>query len=195
MEPITLTTGRLLLRPFTDEDTEEVFRLCQDAAVQRWTTIPSPYERRHAEEFTGEIAPEGWRTSTMFTFAVAPLGGGPPMASSSVTLRTLSGIWEIGFWLGAEHRGRGIMTEAVTELARWSFTRLGATRLEWRAEVGNTASRAVALRAGFRMEGTLRAALDNNGTLRDAWLASLLPSDLGLAGSRTYLPAPVPAGP
>ncbi|MFE0423675.1 GNAT family N-acetyltransferase [Streptomyces sp. NPDC058953] len=189
MEPITLTTGRLLLRAFTEDDTDEVFRLCQDPQVQRWTCVPSPYERRHAREFTGETVPEGWRTSTTPTFALVPPDGGPLMGSVSVTLRTLSGTWEVGYWLGAEYRGRGLMTEAVTEIAHWSFGRLGATRLEWRAEVGNTASRAVALRAGFTPEGTLRAAINNNGTLRDAWVGSLLPSDLGLSGTYAYLPA------
>lgn len=189
MEPITLTTGRLRLRAFTEDDTDEVCRLCQDPGIQRWTMVPSPYERKHAAEFTGQIVPEGWRTATNPTFALVAPEDGKPMGSISVMLRTLSGTWEVGFWLGADYRGRGLMTEAVTEIARWSFTRLGATRLEWRAEVGNTDSRAVALRAGFTFEGTLRAALDNNGTLRDAWLGSLLPSDLGLSGRTAYLPA------
>ncbi|MFF0448307.1 GNAT family N-acetyltransferase [Streptomyces sp. NPDC004609] len=190
MEPITLTTERLLLRTFTDDDTEEIHRLCQDPEIQRWTTVPSPYERRHATEFTGHTVPEGWRTGTMFTFAVLPRGGGPLMASISVTLRALSGTWEIGFWTGKEFRGRGIMAEAMGALAHWTFTRLGGTRLEWRAEVGNAASRAVALKAGFTVEGELRAALLNNGTLRDAWVGSLLPSDVDLPSPYAYLPAP-----
>ncbi|MEU9609609.1 GNAT family N-acetyltransferase [Streptomyces sp. NPDC048057] len=189
MEPITLTTERLLLRSFTEDDTDEVYRLCQDADIQRWTTIPSPYERQHAIDFVGQMVPEGWRTGTMFTFAVVPAGGGPIMASVAVTLRTLSGTWEVGFWLGEQYRGRGIMTEAVDALARWSFSRLAATRLEWRAEVGNAASRAVAVRAGFTVEGELRASLLNNGSLRDAWVGSLLPSDLGMQSAYAYLPA------
>lgn len=189
MEPITLTTERLLLRTFAEDDADEVFRLCQDADIQRWTPIPSPYERQHAIDFVGQLVPEGWRTGTMFTFAVVPVAGGPVMASVAVTLRTLSGTWEVGFWLGREYRGRGIMTEAVDALARWSFSRLGATRLEWRAEIGNGASRAVAARAGFTVEGELRASLLNNGTLRDVWVGSLLPSDLGMHSAYAYLPA------
>ncbi|MFI1830088.1 GNAT family N-acetyltransferase [Streptomyces sp. NPDC020412] len=189
MEPITLTTERLLLRSFTEDDTDEVYRLCQDADIQRWTTIPSPYERQHAIDFVGQMVPEGWRTGTMFTFAVVPAGGGPIMASVAVTLRTLSGTWEVGFWLGEQYRGRGIMTEAVDALARWAFSRLAATRLEWRAEVGNAASRAVAVRAGFTVEGELRASLLNNDSLRDAWVGSLLPSDLGMKSAYAYLPA------
>lgn len=189
MEPITLTTERLLLRTFTVEDTEAVYQSCQDADIQRWTTVPSPYERQHAVEFTEHMVPDGWRNSTMYTFAVLPREGGPLMASIAVTLRTFSGTWEIGFWTGKEYRGRGVMTESVAAVSHWAFVRLGATRLEWRAEVGNKGSRAVAEKAGFRIEGELRAALLNKGTLRDVWVGSLLPSDLGLTSAHPYLPS------
>ncbi|MER5769096.1 GNAT family N-acetyltransferase [Streptomyces sp. NPDC001985] len=189
MEPITLTTERLLLRTFTDSDTEAVHQACQDPDIQRWTTVPSPYGLRHAEEFTRKLVPEGWEAGTMCTFAVLPRAGGPLMGSVGVTLRTYSGTWEIGFWTAKEHRGRGVMTESVRAVAHLLFTRLGATRLEWRAEVGNTASRAVAERAGFTVEGELRAGLLNKDTLRDIWVGSLLPSDLGLTSRYAYLPA------
>ncbi|GLF93418.1 GNAT family N-acetyltransferase [Streptomyces yaizuensis] len=193
MEPITLTTDHLLLRTFTPEDADAVLEICQDPDIQRWTTVPAPYRREDAVEFTTHLVPEGWHTGTMCTFAVLPRSGGPLLASVSVTLRTYSGTWEIGFWTAPEHRGRGVMTEAVRALAHWTFTRLGATRLEWRAEIGNTASRTVAERAGFTVEGSLRAALLNKDTLRDAWVGSLLPCDLGLSSTHAYLPAPVPA--
>lgn len=189
MEPITLTTERLLLRPFTTDDTEAVHQACQDPHIQRWTTVPSPYERQHAAEFTGQMVPDGWRTGAMCTFAVLPREGGSLLASVAVTLRTFSGTWEIGFWTGKEHRGRGIMAESVGAVAHWAFSRLGATRLEWRAEVGNAGSRAVAEKAGFVVEGTLRAALLNKDVLRDAWVGALLPSDLGLSSAQSYLPA------
>ncbi|MFI1013375.1 GNAT family N-acetyltransferase [Streptomyces sp. NPDC020965] len=192
MEPITLTTDRLLLRTVTPDDTETIHQACQDPDIQRWTTVPSPYELRHAAEFTGRMVPEGWRTGTMCTFAVVPRADGPLMATVAVTLRTQPDTWEIGYWTGAEHRGRGIMREAVGALARWTFTGLGAARLEWRAEVGNTASRAVAEKAGFVVEGELRAGMLNNGTMRDVWVGALLPSDLGLTGPYPYLPAREP---
>ncbi|OKK07541.1 acetyltransferase [Streptomyces sp. CB03234] len=192
MEPVTLTTERLRLRPFTPADTDAVYAACQDPDIQRWTVVPSPYERQHAEDFLGRIVPDGWRTGYDLDFAVLPRAGGPLVGAIGV--RGHSGVWEIGFWTAKEHRGNGYATEAVVALARWTFTTTGCTRLVWRAEVGNTGSRAVAEKAGFTVEGVQRAGLLNKGTLRDAWIGSLLPSDLGLPSTVPYLPArPNPA--
>ncbi|MFF2845410.1 GNAT family N-acetyltransferase [Streptomyces sp. NPDC058001] len=188
MEPLTLTTERLILRPFTPVDTDEVFAACQDPDIQRWTTIPSPYARGDAENFVRRTVPDGWRFDTEYTFSVRPRAGGPLLAAAGVH-HPRSGAWEIGYWTAKEHRGRGYMTEVILELARWSFRDLACVRLEWRAEVGNAGSRAVAERAGFTVEGVLRAGLPNKGTLRDCWVGSLLPSDLDLPSAEPYLPA------
>ncbi|MFJ2651948.1 GNAT family N-acetyltransferase [Streptomyces sp. NPDC087420] len=191
MEPLTLTTERLTLRTFTPDDTDAVFEACQDPAIRRWTTIPSPYARRHAEQFVGRLVPDGWRDDTEYTFAVrrgeSALGG--PLVAAVSLHHPRAGTWEIGYWTAKEHRGHGYMTEAVTALTRFAFTTLGAIRLEWRAEVGNTGSRAVAEKSGFVMEGTLRAGLLNKGTLRDCWIGAVLPSDVGLPSTYPYLPA------
>ncbi|PZT72066.1 MULTISPECIES: GNAT family N-acetyltransferase [unclassified Streptomyces] len=188
MEATTLTTDRLRLRPFGPEDTEAVYEACQDPDILRWVTVPSPYTRSDAEFFTERLCPEGWRDGSMYNFAV--LGeDGALTGALGITRRTLAGTYEIGYWTVKERRGRGYMTEAVLCGARWAFTSLGCDRLEWRAEVGNVPSRAVALRAGFHMEGEQRSGLLNKGVRRDTWVGALLPSDLGLPGTEVYVPA------
>ncbi|MFH8805173.1 GNAT family N-acetyltransferase [Streptomyces sp. NPDC017936] len=188
MQPVTLTTDRLVLRPVGPRDTEAVHAAAQDPDIQRWTTIPSPYLPEHARGFTEQLAPEGWADGTLFTFGVF-LPDHTLAGVNSLTMRSL-GTVEIGFWTAREHRGRGYTTEAVLAASRWAFTGLAVDRVEWRAEVGNTASRAVAERAGFTLEGTLRSAVNNKGVRRDCWVGSLLPSDLGLPSAAPYVPAP-----
>ncbi|MEV6175451.1 GNAT family N-acetyltransferase [Streptomyces sp. NPDC051954] len=186
MEPVTLTAGRLVLRTVGPQDTDAVYAAAQDPDIQRWTTIPSPYLREHAESFTEHIAPDGWTNGSMFTFGVF-LPEGELAGMLGITMRSL-GVAEIGFWATKEHRGNGYTTEATLTAARWTFTHISVDRIEWRAEVGNAASRAVAERAGFTIEGTLRSALNNKGVRRDCWVGSLLPSDLGLPSTAPYLP-------
>jgi RimJ/RimL family protein N-acetyltransferase len=188
MNPVTLTTERLLLRTVGPQDTDAVYAAVQDPDIQRWTTIPSPYLREHAESFVGQTAPDGWAEASMFTFGVFLLSG-ELAGMLGLTMRSL-GVAEVGFWTAKEHRGNGYITEATLAASHWAFTRLSIDRVEWRAEVGNKGSRAVARRAGFTIEGVLRSAINNKGVRRDCWVGSLLPSDVGLPSTAPYLPAP-----
>ncbi|MFF2331126.1 MULTISPECIES: GNAT family N-acetyltransferase [unclassified Streptomyces] len=189
MEPITLTTERLLLRPFTGGDADGVHAACQDPDIQRRTVVPSPYSRADAEFFATKLSPGGWHDDSVYNFAVVLRESGALAGALGISRRSSPGTFEVGFWTAKEYRGRGCTTEAVLSAARWTFTSLGGDRLEWRAEVGNLPSRAVALRAGFEMEGVQRSALFNKGVRRDAWVGALLPSDVGLPSTCAYLPA------
>jgi RimJ/RimL family protein N-acetyltransferase len=190
MEPIALTTHRLLLRPVGPDDTDAIHAACQDPDIQRWTSLPSPYLREHAEDFAGRVAPESWNNGTEYAFAAVTRDAGVLVAVMGIGIRGREpGLAEVGYWAVKEHRGRGHVTEALRTLSRWAFTDAGIERLEWRAEVGNAASRAVAEKAGFTIEGTLRAAVVHGGTRRDCWFGALLPSDLGLPSATAYLPA------
>ncbi|MFI5685612.1 GNAT family N-acetyltransferase [Streptomyces sp. NPDC051636] len=189
MEPVTLTTGRLLLRAVGPEDTDTVYDAAQDPDIQRWIPqFPSPYLREHAQSFTEQVVPDGWANDSMFNFGVF-LHAGDLAGMLGITMRAL-GVGEIGFWAAKEHRGNGYITEATLTASRWAFTELAVDRVEWRAEVGNKPSRAVVERVGYTIEGTLRSVINNKGVRRDCWVGSLLPSDLGLPSTAPYLPAP-----
>ncbi|MFD5473324.1 GNAT family N-acetyltransferase [Streptomyces sp. NPDC127105] len=191
MEPVTLTTDRLLLRTLLPGDSDAVYAAAQDPDIQRWLSqLPSPYLPEHARSFTEDMVPVGWANGSMFTFGLFLAGpSGDLVGTLGMTMRSL-GEAEIGYWATKEHRGNGYVTEASLAVARWAFTQLAVDRLEWRAEVGNHASRAVAERVGFTVEGILRSGLNNKGVRRDCWVGSLLPSDLSLPSAAPYLPAP-----
>jgi ribosomal-protein-serine acetyltransferase len=63
---------------------------------------------------------------------------------------------DLGYWIGAEHVGQGIVTRAARALTTAAFERLGLHRVSIRAAVENTRSRAVAERLGYAFEGVLR---------------------------------------
>jgi RimJ/RimL family protein N-acetyltransferase len=64
--------------------------------------------------------------------------------------------FEIGYWRKTGCEGRGIVTEAVTALARMAFDDLAARRVEIRMDDDNERSWKVAERAGFTLEALLR---------------------------------------
>ena len=64
--------------------------------------------------------------------------------------------FEIGYWRRTGHAHRGVITEVVRALSRMAFDALAARRVEIRMDTNNLASRRVAERAGFTLEGVLR---------------------------------------
>lgn len=69
------------------------------------------------------------------------------------------GRFEIGYWAVTAHSGKGYITEAVEAITQFCIEQLNANRIEIRCDALNVKSAAVAKRAGFQLEGTLR----NNG--------------------------------
>ncbi|MEU3960447.1 GNAT family protein [Streptomyces buecherae] len=196
MEPLILSTPRLVLRPFEASDVDAVFAACQDPDIPRWTNVPSPYLREHAQNFVTEMAPNGWRDNTSYSLAVVTKDDGVLVGAMGLVRLELAGPErqaEIGYWTVKEHRGRGYTVEAARRMIDWAFGELGVERMEWYAEVGNEGSWAVARSLGFQREGTLRARIPHAGTRRDSWIGSLLPSDLDLPSPTPYLPAPQPS--
>ena len=180
MEPVILETPRLILRPFTEADIDAITAACQDEDIQRWIAVPDPYTREDARFFVEEVCTPGWRDETLFNLGTFTKDGGELVSSVGLHQGVVRprGVVEIGYWTAKGQRGRGYTAEAATAVCRWAFKTLGAHRLEWLAGVGNEGSRAVARKVGFTMEGTLRSRMDLRGAKIDAWLGSLLPSDL-----------------
>jgi RimJ/RimL family protein N-acetyltransferase len=178
MRPYELRGERVLLSVPTLDDIDRITALCQDEQIQRWTTIPSPYQRRDADWFVREKVRAGWDGGIELTWAVRNPQDGPVLGMVGLALDD-DGSAEIGYWLGTEARGSGLMTEAVRLVADHALDPdgLGLQRLIWHASVGNWASRRVAWRLGFAVEGTIRAHLPKHGERQDAWVATLLSGD------------------
>lgn len=65
-------------------------------------------------------------------------------------------VTSIGYWLGREHAGRGVMTRAVARVLDHAFGELRLGLVEIRCAPGNHKSRAIPERLGFTCEGQLR---------------------------------------
>ena len=62
----------------------------------------------------------------------------------------------LGYWIDQAFEGRGLMTAAVRTMTRYAIDELKLNRVEIRAGVRNSKSRAIPERLGFTYEGTLR---------------------------------------
>lgn len=65
---------------------------------------------------------------------------------------------QIGYWLGEEYQGYGIMTRVAEALTEYAFKELALNKVEIRVAVGNKKSRSIPERLGFINEGCIRQA-------------------------------------
>jgi RimJ/RimL family protein N-acetyltransferase len=172
MEPFELTDGVVLLRTPGATDVDRITTLCQDPAIQSWTTVPSPYARPDAEEFVTRVVPAGWASGTQWNWSVRRAATDELVGMVGLARRD-DGAAELGYWLAPDARGHGLMGRAVALVVATAFDGLGLDRLTWRAFVGNGPSRRVAERAGFRVADGWRAG-DHRGVPRDEWHGELV---------------------
>ena len=63
---------------------------------------------------------------------------------------------EIGYWLGQEYEGKGLITKAIKALIYYAFDELNLNKVEIGAASDNLKSRRIPEKLGFRQEGELR---------------------------------------
>lgn len=80
----------------------------------------------------------------------------------------------LGYWLAAEAEGQGLVTRAMRAIIDKAFEDHGYERIDLRADVANTRSRAVAERLGLHFEGVLRREFWNGRNYVDLAVYSLL---------------------
>jgi len=170
MRPVAIHTARLVLDLPTSADAGLVTHYCQDPLFERYLTTPWPYSRADAEAFLGTYVPDSWASGIELTWAIRHEPGAPVLGMISVRETQ----HEVGFWMGTEHRVRGLMSEAATAVAEWTLAGgiRGASTVFWRAVEGNVASAKVARAAGFwRIEPEDATVPTRDGGTLPAWYA------------------------
>ncbi|CAL9367241.1 hypothetical protein SUDANB37_00811 [Streptomyces sp. enrichment culture] len=175
---VSISTERLVLRPYDDTDIPAHVEMMNDELVVAWTSAPHPYTPAHADTWVHRTAPAE-RTS----------GRGLALAVTEFLTQRLVGTvhlrhtdWrarstEIAYITAPWARGEGYATESVLAVARWLFREQRFERLELRTAAGNTASQQVAQKIGCVSEGVLR----------NAWIARVQTEDGTWTDTRTDL--------
>lgn len=163
MIPPSLVTERLVLDQLGPADVDPIAGFCTDPLFERYLTTPWPYLRAHAVGFVESHVPQGWASGSEFTWALRAGGS----FAGVIGIRTSRG--DVGFWLGAPHRGRGYMAEALDAVASAWFD-AGAEVLHWECLVGNHASASTARAVGFTYTGEAPAEVPaRDGSRPPAW--------------------------
>ncbi len=180
--PTSIETPRLLLRPPRAGDGPAVHEALAESLVELrrflaslpWVAADPTPESAEAFCRNGEA---NFLARRDLPFLVFEKSSGALVASTGLH-RT---VWqtpktEIGYWCRTPASGRGYVTEATRALADYAFRHIGAVRVELITDEDNAASRKVAERCGFALEGVLRAERRApDGSLRNTCIYARFP--------------------
>jgi RimJ/RimL family protein N-acetyltransferase len=159
--PPSAAAPGLLLRPWAERDIPAMVAAHRDPVMRRWLVRPvTTAEEAHR---IIEAHRANRRAGTGFGFAVlrADPDGTAGSLVGAVSIRRLDDeatSGEVGYWVTAPWRGRGIAPRALNAASEWAF-RLPRLRpleqLELIHSAGNQASCRVAEKAGFALSAVL----------------------------------------
>jgi RimJ/RimL family protein N-acetyltransferase len=183
---VTLSDGRVTLRAWSRDDARFMAEAFADPATRRYNGAhdrkghPAPPLSLLEAEAAIDGFGLGWRAFAAsgipsgVAFAVTDAGSGRLVGCCGVDDWTADDVAQFGYWVAPDARGCGYATAAVVLLTRWLFE-LGAARVFLTIVTGNERSVAVARRAGFVYEGTMRAHSVWQGERCDVMLFAALP--------------------
>lgn len=167
-----LTLSKFTLRPWMPGDEEALVRHANSRKI--WLNLrdafPHPYTTADAKHWIQIANP----TTPITNFAIvvdgAAAGGIGLVLKDDVFRRSA----EIGYWLGEEFWGRGIVTEAVREVTDYAFATFDLCRVYAGVFEWNPASMRVLEKAGYEFEGRMRKSVTKDGQTIDELIYAII---------------------
>lgn len=157
----TARTGRLLLRPWAVDDVPALVAAHRDPEMTRWLRTVITSEAQALEVITSRQAAMENGSRLAFAILEGDSDGGSGEIVGNIGLRGLdhgTGCANVGYWVRAAARGRGIAPLALEAICEWAFRLPRAPRLNSVVLIhatGNRASCRVAEKAGFELAEVL----------------------------------------
>jgi ribosomal-protein-alanine N-acetyltransferase len=163
---------KIVLRPFVLSDSQSLAKHANNRLVSENLRdhFPFPYNEEDAIQFIQSVSKE----SPIKAYAIDI--NGQAIGAAGIVLKEdiYKGNGEIGYWIGQEYWGKGIVTFVVKELLRKAFDELKLYRVYAEVFEHNNASARVLEKNGFSKEATLSKAIIKNGVYQDLYIFSIL---------------------
>ena len=160
---VTLETERLILRRFTIDDTEPMFRnWASDQEVTKYLTWPT-----HTSIDVSKAAISGWlnlySNDDHYSWTIVLKELSEPIGSiAAVKQDSETDMVHIGYCIGRNWWHKGYTSEALNRLVEFFFEEVGVHRIESRHDPRNPNSGKVLQKAGLQFEGIMRKSDQNN---------------------------------
>jgi ribosomal-protein-alanine N-acetyltransferase len=172
----TLYTERLILRPHSVWDADDLQKLINDKDVASTTlNIPHPYTLEDAIDFLSKREGSYEETGSP-QFAIAHKDG-YFIGGIGMSLNKEHENAEIGYWIGKPYWGKGYCTEAASAVVKYGFEVMGLNRIHATHMTRNPASGRVMQKIGMKYEGHLRQNKKKWDKFEDMELYGILKSE------------------
>lgn len=158
----------LILRTFSMDDLPALVKHANDPSVAAMLSdaFPHPYTEEHGRAFLADAMKD-----VPFRRCIEVDGA----CAGAIGLHPKPDLWrrnmELGYWLAAAHRGKGIMTEAIRQMVQLGFAAFPeVTRIYATPFGSNIASQKALEKAGFTLEAQLKGTLVKYGKVEDEWI-------------------------
>ncbi len=135
--------------------------------------FPHPYTRDDAEAYLTVVTNRMPETGFAITIDGSAVGSVGMKLGTDVERASA----EIGYWIGREYWGRGVVSEALTLATAHAFATLPLNRIFALPFARNTASCRVLEKAGYQRQTLLRASAIKEGLVLDQWLYDIVRSE------------------
>jgi [ribosomal protein S5]-alanine N-acetyltransferase len=173
----------LTIRPLHPSDAESMSKHGNNPKIAAIMSdrFPHPYTYLDAVHWIGMVL----SARPICTYALSLTPTSPCIGSITATwdsaVPNIDHNTELGYWLGEEYWGQGLVTAAVRSFVDWIFKDVSeggcprrTERIYIRCADTNPASAAVARKAGFTLEGCLRKMFQKKGQYSNMLVFSLL---------------------
>lgn len=168
--------GVVRLRRLRVADAEAFAALSSDPEAVQWSNGSPDYSAADAALFIAGDAEKGWESGKTLRWAIAD-DATDDLLGTVALHRVHAGGAELGIKLASGSRGTGVALRAVEQVLDYAFNERDLSVVHWYAKVGNWASRKLAQRAGFSLEGTVRLLADDGDGRADCWILTMTVSD------------------
>jgi len=144
----TLTTKRLILRPFAEQDVDALHRVLSDPQVHQYFPRTEPPSREQVEKIIARQLAH-WQEHGCGWWAAVSCESQELIGWCGLQFLPEFGETEVAYLLSRPYWGKGLATEAAWAAAQFGFQTLGLQRLVAIAHVENAASQRVIEKLGM----------------------------------------------
>jgi [ribosomal protein S5]-alanine N-acetyltransferase len=164
---------KINLRSLKKKDAQSIYQNLNNRDVSRYTArIPYPYTLQDAQSFIKESQ----KKKNVVVFGVEN-----PETKEVIGVIDLTSInfhnnkgAILGYWLGKKYWKQGIITEAISLILKYAFSKLKLTRVQASVMKPNKGSMKALEKHGFKQEGTLRKKVYKNRKWLDIFIYGIL---------------------